>query len=157
MIQTIDVASRDEIIECLARNPRLAHATIFPVRHGDELPDFHLEMSDAWHSPESPVITEAFRGGAKSTIAEEAIVVMAFLRQFKNAIILGDNETRAKERLTSIKHELEHNSDIEELFGTLVGEPWTETKIVLTNGTVLQAYGRGQSLRGAKHLAQRPV
>src|SRR3984957_18541298 len=150
------MADRDEIIERLARNPRLAHATLFPHRHGDETPPFHLEMIDAWWSDDPHVGTEAFRGGAKSTIAEEAICGMACLRRFKNAIILGDNETRAKERLTSIKHELEHNPDIEELFGNLVGETWTETKIVLTNGVVMQAYGRGQSLRGAKHLAQRP-
>lgn len=113
-------------------------------------------MIDLWHGPDEHVITEAFRGGGKSTVAEEAITVMACLRQFKNGIILGDNETRAKERLTSIKHEFETNDDLIELFGSLVGETWTETKIVLTNGTVIQAYGRGQSLRGAKHLAQRP-
>lgn len=147
---------REAIIERLARNPRLAHATLFPHRHPDETPNFHLEMIDAWWSEDPHVGTEAFRGGAKSTIAEEAITAMACLRMFKNAIILGDNETRAKERLTSIKHEIEHNEAIEELFGSLVGETWTETKIVLTNGIVLQAYGRGQSLRGAKHLAQRP-
>ena len=147
---------RDAIIERLARHPRLLHATLFPHRHPDETPEFHLEMIDAWWSPESHVGTEAFRGGAKSTIAEEAITGMACLRQFSNAIILGDNETRAKERLTSIKHELEHNEYIEELFGNLVGDTWTETKIVLTNGVVMQAYGRGQSLRGAKHLSQRP-
>jgi hypothetical protein len=113
-------------------------------------------MIDAWWSEAPHVGTEAFRGGAKSTIAEEAITGMACLRRFKNGIILGDNETRAKERLTSIKHEFETNPDIEELFGNLVGDTWTETKIVLTNGVVLQAYGRGQSLRGAKHLSQRP-
>ena len=147
---------RDALIERLARNPRLAHASLFPHRHPDETPRFHLEMIDAWWSDDPHVITEAFRGGAKSTIAEEAITSMACLRKFKNGIILGDNETRAKERLTSIKHELEHNEYIEELFGNLVGETWTETKIVLTNGTVIHAIGRGQSLRGTKHLAQRP-
>lgn len=156
MTDSLSIDPREAIIEKLARNPRLAHATLFPHRHSDETPHFHLEMIDAWHSADPHVITEAFRGGAKSTIAEEAIVVMACLRKFTNAIILGDNETRAKERLTSIKHELENNPDIEELFGNLVGDTWTETKIVLTNGVVIQAYGRGQSLRGAKHLAQRP-
>jgi|HubBroStandDraft_1064217.scaffolds.fasta_scaffold05219_10 hypothetical protein len=147
---------REALIERLARNPRLLHATLFPHRHGDETPAFHLEMIDDWWSEEPHVGEEAFRGGGKSTVAEEAICGMACLRQFKNAIILGDNETRAKERLTSIKHEFETNEAIQELFGNLVGETWTETKIVLTNGTVLQAYGRGQSLRGAKHLSQRP-
>ena len=128
-------AEVEAIIERLARNPRLLHATLFPHRHGDATPAFHLEMIDAWWSTDPHVGTEAFRGGAKSTIAEEAITGMACLRMFKNAIILGDNETRAKERLTSIKHELETNEDLIELFGDLVGDTWTETKIVLTNGT----------------------
>lgn len=147
---------RDSIIERLARNPRLLHATLFPHRHPDETPPFHLEMIDAWWSADPHVITEAFRGGAKSTIAEEAIIGMACLRMFRNGVILGDNEPRAKERLTSIKHEFETNEYIEELFGNQVGGTWTETKIVLKNGVVLHAIGRGQSLRGTKHLAERP-
>lgn len=147
---------RDAIIERLARNPRLLHATLFPHRHPDETPDFHLEMIDDWWSDYPYVGEEAFRGGAKSTIAEEAITGMACLRKFKNGVVLGDNETRAKERLTSIKHELEHNADIEELFGSLMGETWTETKIVLKNGVALHALGRGQSMRGTKHLSERP-
>lgn len=147
---------REAVIERLARNPRLLHATLFPHRHPDETPEFHLEMIDAWWSPDPHVITEAFRGGAKSTIAEEAIIGMACLRMFKNGVILGDNEPRAKERLTSIKHEFETNEYIEELFGSLVGDTWTETKIVLKNGIALHAIGRGQSLRGTKHLTERP-
>jgi len=147
---------REAVIEKLARNPRLLHATLFPHRHTDETPPFHLEMIDAWWSPDPYVITEAFRGGAKSTIAEEAIIGMACLRMFRNGVILGDNEPRAKERLTSIKHEFETNEFIEELFGNQVGDTWTETKIVLKNGVALHAIGRGQSLRGTKHLSARP-
>lgn len=147
---------RDALIERLARNPRLAHATLFPHRHPDETPQFHLEMIDLWHSEEPHVITEAFRGGAKSTVAEEAITTMACLRRFRNGVVLGDNETRAKERLTSIKYELQTNDMIEALFDSQVGETWTETKIVLKNGVALHAVGRGQSLRGTKHLSERP-
>lgn len=146
----------EAVIERLARNPRLLHATLFPHRHPDETPDFHLEMIDAWWSADPHVGTEAFRGGAKSTIAEEAITGMALLRMFRNGVVLGDNETRAKERLTSIKHELETNDFIEELFGNQVGDTWTETKIVLKNGVALHAIGRGQSLRGTKYLTERP-
>ena len=147
---------RDAIIERLARNPRLLHATLFPHRHPDETPPFHLEMIDDWWSEYPYIGEEAFRGGAKSTVAEEAICGMALLRKFKNAVVLGDNETRAKERLTSIKHELEYNVDIQELFDNQVGDTWTETKIVLKNGVAIHALGRGQSMRGTKHLSERP-
>lgn len=98
----------------------------------------------------------AFRGAAKSTLSEEAVIVGASLRKFKNGIILGENEPRAVERLTAIKHEFETNPYIEELFGSQVGATWQERKIILANGVVIQAFGRGQSLRGAKHLAERP-
>lgn len=146
----------EELIERLARSPRLLHATLFQHRHPDVTPDFHLEMIDDWWSDHPYVGEEAFRGGAKSTIAEEAITGMACLRKFKNGVILGDNETRAKERLMSIKHELTTNDFIEELFGPLEGDTWTETKIVLKNGVALHALGRGQSMRGTKHLSERP-
>lgn len=147
---------REAVILKLAREPRLAHATLFRHRHPNETPPFHYEIIDDWHGPSPRVLTMAFRGAAKSTLAEEAMIVMACLRQFKNGIILGENEPRAVERLNSIKHEIETNPYVEELFGDLTGPTWQERKIVLANGTVIQAFGRGQSLRGAKHLDQRP-
>lgn len=98
----------------------------------------------------------AFRGAAKSTISEEALTLGACYRDYHNAIILGETYHRAVERLTAIKHELETNEYIEFLFGDLVGPTWTENKIVLNNGVIIQAFGRGQSLRGSKHLDWRP-
>lgn len=148
--------SREDLIKKLAANPRLAHQVLFKHRHPDETPAFHGEMVDLWYSAAPQVLTMAFRGGAKSTVAEEAITVMGALRMFKNCIILGENEPRAIERLTAIKHEYETNEFIADLFGPLVGNIWQEKKIVLSNGVVLQAFGRGQSLRGAKHLSARP-
>ncbi len=147
---------REETIVKLGLNPRLAHMVLFPHRHPDETPPFHLELIDLWHSESPRAGTEAFRGAAKSTLAEEAIAIMALYRKFKNGIIIGESEDRAKERLNAIKHEFETNEMIEELFGPMVGPTWQEKKIILSNGTVIQAFGRGQSLRGAKHLSERP-
>src|SRR5690349_13054036 len=126
--------SRDDTIRKLAANPRLAHAVLFQHRHPDETPPFHGEMVDLWYSDHPQVLTLAFRGGAKSTVAEEAITVMACLRKFRNCIILGENEPRAIERLTAIKHEFETNEFISDLFGPQVGNIWQEKKIVLSNG-----------------------
>jgi hypothetical protein len=147
---------RDVVIEKLARNPRLAHATFFSHRHPDDTPAFHYELIDLWHGDDPRVVVEAFRGAAKSTLAEEAIVIMACLRKFRNGLILGETFDRAVERLKSIKHEFEENPFIAELFGNLVGDTWTESRIVLSNGVCIQAVGRGQSLRGVKHLDARP-
>lgn len=146
----------EELILKMARKPRLAHAVLFKHRHPDETPFFHGEMIDVWHSDEKFVETQAFRGGAKSTLAEEAIIVKALLRKRRHILVIGENERRSVDRLRSVKHELESNEFIIELFGDQRGDTWQETKIVLSNGTVIQALGRGQSLRGIKHLDARP-
>lgn len=147
---------RQAIIEKLWADPVLAHETLFPHRHSEASQPFHHDLIKDWHSPLPRVLSLIFRDGGKSTIAEEAIVVMACLRKFNNGLIIGETETRAVERLTAIKHELENNEDIHSIFGDPVGPKWQETYIELANGAVLQAYGRGQRLRGVKHLHYRP-
>ncbi len=150
------MTTRDDTIRKLAANPRLAHQVLFKHRHPDETPAFHGEMVDLWYSPHPKVLTMAFRGGAKSTVAEEAIVVKACQRRFRNCVIIGETESRAIERLTAIKHELYNNDFVTDLYGPMYGSVDQERKVVLSNGLVIQAYGRGQSLRGAKHLDARP-
>lgn len=147
---------REQIIMKLGLDPVLAHETLFPHRHTEQTQPFHKQMILDWHSLDPNVLDLIFRGGAKSSIAEEAIVLMSCFRRFHNGLIIGETETRAKERLASIKHEFEFNEDIMAIFGDMKGPKWQETIIELSNGIVLQAYGRGQSLRGVKHLHYRP-
>jgi hypothetical protein len=151
-----DEKQRQDVILKFARDRWLAHRTLFAHRHPNLSPDFHRDIVAAWHSDAPFFQFLAFRGAGKSTLSEEGITIEACLRTFHNGIILGETYERACERLRSIKHEFENNPYIEDLFGSQVGQTWTEGKIVLTNGIILQAYGRGQSLRGAKHLDQRP-
>jgi hypothetical protein len=149
--------SREDIVADLLRNPVVAHRLLFRHRHGNVTPGFHREIIELWHSASvERVLVQAFRGAAKSTLAEEAIVIQALTRQFHNCIVLGETYERAVERLRSIKHELETNPLIDELFGDQVGSIWSEAKIQLNNGAIIQAFGRGQSLRGSKHLDHRP-
>src|ERR1700693_1230263 len=118
------MSDRDEAIIKLGKNPRLAHDTLFAHRHPNLTPDFHYEMIDLWHSDLPKVLFLAFRGGAKSTTAEEAIVVQACYRRFRNAVLLGETAERAQERLRAIKNEFDTNPYIEELFGNLHGATW---------------------------------
>ena len=155
MTDTSD-AAREQIILKLARDRVLAHQTLFAHRHPNTTPPFHDEMIRDWHSGIPKIVWEAFRGGAKSTLGEEATVIQACFREFRNCVVLGESETRAVERLRAMRNEFENNPYIEDLFGTLVGPIWTDGKIVLSNGIILQAHGRGQSLRGVKHLDARP-
>lgn len=140
----------------LGRDRRLAHQTLFKHRHPDETPPFHDEIIKIWHSRIPAALVMVFREGGKSTIAEEAFVIGAGYQLFHNALIIGSTEKRACERLRAIKHEIETNELVQLLFGNLIGHVWNEAEVILANGVRIIAVGRGQSLRGTKHLHYRP-
>lgn len=135
----------------------LAHQSLFRARHPNVTPWFHKEMIRDWHNRRlKHLLWLVFRGGAKSTIAEEGILLGAAFREYRNFIIVGDTAQRAGERLGAIKYEVETNELLLQLFGDLKGETWTDDEIVLSNGTRLLSMGRGQSIRGIKFNDMRP-
>ena len=140
----------------LGRDRRLAHQTLFKHRHPDDTPAFHDDIIKLWHSRLPAALVMVFREGGKSTIAEEAFVIGAGYQLFHNALIIGSTEKRACERLRAIKHEIETNELVQLLFGNLIGHVWNEAEVILSNGVRIIAVGRGQSLRGTKHLHYRP-
>jgi hypothetical protein len=148
--------SRDTLILKFARDRVIAHQSLFAHRHPDATPPFHDELTELWHSAAPKVLTLAFRGGGKSTLAEEALVLAAAMKLVRNVLIIGSNSERANDRLRAIKHELETNELLVELYGDLRGPVWNEGRIVLANGVCIQAFGRGQALRGVKHHDARP-
>lgn len=137
-------------------NRAFAHQVLFKHRHPDATPEFHDEIIALWHGSHTRCLVMAFREAGKSTIAEEAFVLGAAFRLYHNALILGANLDRAVDRLRSIKHEIEENEWIRGLYGELRGDVWNEAKVILRNGVCIQAFGRGQALRGVKHLQYRP-
>jgi len=147
---------QEKLITELVANPILAHAFFFGDRHKNATPQFHKTIITDWHSQKPRVLDMAFRGAAKSTLAEEAITILAALKQARNIIILGENEARAVDRLKSVKYNFEMDERFAQGLGVSPGEIWTETRALLTNGVIIQAYGREQSLRGVKHIDQRP-
>lgn len=152
----MNLSDKEQVILELGRDPVLAHAVLFGERHLLGTPPFHRESLTLWHSDHPRVGEMAFRNAAKSTRAEEAICVMSWFQRVHNVVILGDSEQRAVERLRAIKNIFDTNIYAQELFGVGPGSIWTEGKIALSNGVMIQAYGRGQSLRGVKHLDWRP-
>jgi hypothetical protein len=156
MAPSFSDGDRERIILDLGRDKVLAHRVLFGDKHSNTAPAFHNQMIADWHSERPNVGTMAFRGAAKSTKAEEALCLECWFQTVQNVVILAENEARAVDRLRSIKHILETNDYAAALFQVGQGDIWTETKITLSNGIVIQAYGRGQSLRGVKHLDCRP-
>ena len=89
------------------------------------------------------------RGGSRSRRGDEARPQRAYH-------LIGSNSDRANDRLRAIKHELETNELLVELYGDLRGPVWNEGRTVLANGVCIQAFGRGQALRGVKYHDARP-
>jgi hypothetical protein len=147
---------RDDLVLKFGSDRVLAHQSLFAHRHPDPTPPFHDELIGLWHSPTPRVLTLAFRSGGKSTLAEEALVLIAAQGLVRNILIIGSNSDRANDRLRAIKYEFETNEDLIDLYGNLHGSVWNEGRIVLANGVCIQAFGRGQALRGVKHLDMRP-
>lgn len=151
-----DLSPKEMVAVRLGIDRILAHQTLFKHRHPQRTPDFHKILIADWHSPNKNVLDMVFRGGAKSTIGEEAIVIRACYQEFRNCLIVGSSFDRAAARLHAIRREFETNELIHELYGDLRGRPWGDDKIELSTGIVIQALGKGQSLRGIKELDQRP-
>lgn len=140
----------------IAVDPHWAHEAFFGHRHEDKTPLFHSPLIAAlWDAADRGVIL-SFRGSGKSTLSEEAVTLWACLERFRNCLLIGSSEARAAERLAAVSNELKTNEELRHVFGDLVGEPWTQTKLVLTNGRCIQAMGRDQDIRGIKHLDWRP-
>lgn len=156
MPQKTKVSDHQKVLLLFHQNRNLAHETLFSHRHNLARAPFHPEQVELFHSQEPRAGIEAFRGAAKSTIGEECVTLEAGYADFMNCVIVGSTETRAIERLESIKHEFENNEDLIELFGEQSGGVWQGKKIVLKDGPCIQALGVGQAVRGIKHLQFRP-
>lgn len=154
--QLSEDAALEQILVKLRADPVLAHAVVFKHRHPQATPAFHRQIIlDFWSDTEY-VAEMAFRGAAKSTLAEEALSLMALFGLIRYGVIIGESYDRACERLSAIKHELDNNETIQNIWGDVRGETWGQGEIILKNGVKLQAAGAGQSLRGMKHRDARP-
>jgi hypothetical protein len=113
-------------------------------------------MLDLYWSGHEQVVALCFRDAGKSTLVEETLIIKALMGDFKYAVIVAATERRASDRLLSISNELIKNEVIEEIYGDVRGDTWHTTRIVLKNGTCIDALGAGVNTRGMKYLNSRP-
>ena len=152
-----DSERRQELLEKFKRDRMLAHIALFPHRHKEESPPFHEEVVELFNSSAPLVALEAFRGGAKSTLIEEHVILKAMFKEEEFILIVGNSWSSACERLASIRQEFETNDALIDLFGDQKSAPWAADEIVLANGVKVQAVGARQSMRGIKHNSERPT
>lgn len=155
-----DPIDRNELAALYLSEPVKAHAILFGPDNNARSAPAHAEVIRLFHGPDANVVLLAFRGFAKSTLAERAIALLAASGVSQNTVIVGESFPRAVERLHSIRRILERNERLRYLFGAtpdeIEGDIWRETKIVLSSGAVVWALGSGQAVRGAKHGVSRP-
>jgi phage terminase large subunit-like protein len=145
-------------LKAISEDRALGSAMLFPHRHPQASPRFHVDIMDLWRSRDENVLVEAFREGAKSTLSEEFLLLEACFGNFGYCIILGETYTKACQRLEAIKHEAIKNMKIYNLFGKIKvnGNVWNENQIELANGVMIEAHGWEEELRGFKWHDLRP-
>jgi hypothetical protein len=127
-----------------------AHASLFPHLHKFATCPAQEDAIRKFHDSHPRRIEKAFRGFAKSTRAEEGLIIKGALGEFTYAFVLGNTYGMAVKRLALIKAEINSNRRLMDVFGDLRGKLWQEGFIELSTGPVIQAVGARQSLRGAK-------
>ena len=146
-------------LRVISEDRALASAMLFPHRHPQASPPFHVQIMDAWRSADELVLIEAFRSAAKSTLSEEHLLMEACFANFNYCLIIGETYTKACQRLEAIKNEAAKNMKLLTLFGKLTGHRgrlWNEHQFELPNGVLLEAHGWEEELRGFKWHDWRP-
>ena len=148
---------RDQAVLDFANDRPLAHRVIFAgPRHKNATPPFHEEMIADFHGPIPLLCWIVFRGGGKSTIAEEGVSIEGWLREFHHCMFVGASQPKAQERLHSIRRIYEKNEIGQHVFGDVRGQPWADDRLELSTGQKILALGRGQAIRGTKDEDFRP-
>jgi hypothetical protein len=146
-------------LKVISEDRALASAMVFPHRHPQKSPRAHVEIMDAWRSQDTYVLIEMFREGGKSTLSEEFLLLEAGFANFGYCIVIGENYTKACQRLEAIKFEAARNSKLLALFGKMArvsGCLWNEHQFELPNGVLLEAHGWEEEFRGFKWHDIRP-
>lgn len=100
------------------------------------------------------------RGGAKSTVGNTAYILRCAVEGTEPyVLVLGKTSKMADKQLGHIRRELEENHilarDYPEACGR--GSVWSNSELRLKNGVMIQAFGVGQDIRGARNAADRPT
>lgn len=146
-------------LKIISEDRALASAMVFPHRHPQASPAFHVQILDAWRASDEFVLIEAFRSAAKSTLSEEHLLLEACFGNFNYCLVIGETYTKACQRLEAIKNEASTNMKLLALFGKLSkisGRLWNEKQFELPNGVLLEAHGWEEELRGFKWHDWRP-
>jgi hypothetical protein len=148
--------SEKEILAAISEDRALGSAVLFNHRHEHASPEFHVTMCDLWRSQDEFVLIEVFREGAKTTIAEEFLLMEAAFGNFSYAVIFGETYAKACQKIEAIAHEAKTNHKVAKLFGGVLAKKPIENKIWFKSGALIEGAGWEQEITGFKHHDRRP-
>jgi hypothetical protein len=144
------------LLRAISEDRALGSAMLFAHRHEYPTPDFHVQMMDLWRSADEMVLIEAFREGAKTTLAEEFLCMEALYGNFFYCVIFGETYTKACQKIEAIAYEARTNHKIGKLFGDPLAKKPVENKIHFKSGALIEGAGWEQEITGFKYLDRRP-
>ena len=131
---------------------------LFPDKfEKDFCPDFHPYLVSIRNDPFTA--TKGPRARAKTTIGCFLVPIFQTLEEpktFRHYLQVQATIDKALEVNKSIKLELEQNEYIQELYGDVEGEYWTDTRFVTKTGVIHSCISTSQSIRGINYRNIRP-
>ena len=145
-----------QALKKLKNNIGLFGRYCFPTAAKRTTPPFHGEIYSHIADQTVPrILIAAPRGTAKSTVVSLFLPLhkVAFKREDEDLfiVIISESQTQSVNFLSRIKYHLDHSSKFKEVFGDMssrTAKRWTNSDIVLANGSRIVAVGTGQRVRG---------
>ncbi len=144
------------LLRAISEDRALGSAMLFSHRHEFETPEFHVEIMDAWRSADEFVLIEAFREGAKTTLAEEFLLMEGAFGNFFYTVIFGETYAKACQKIEAIAYEARTNVKVRKLFGNVLAKKPIENKIYFSSGALIECAGWEQEVTGFKYHDRRP-
>tara|TARA_R110000824_G_scaffold140556_4_gene306577 strand:- start:4945 stop:6453 length:1509 start_codon:yes stop_codon:yes gene_type:complete len=145
-----------QALKKLKKNIGLFGRYCFPTAAKRTTPPFHGEIySHIGNKAMSRVLIAAPRGTAKSTAVSLFLPLhsAAFKMDSEDLfiVIISESQSQSVNFLSRIKYHLDHSEKFREIFGDYshrTARRWTNSDIILANGTRIIAVGTGQRVRG---------
>lgn len=145
------------LLRAISEDRALGSAMLFSHRHEFDTPDFHVQIMDLWRSADEFVLIEAFREGAKTTLAEEFLTMEGAFGNFRYCIIFGETYAKACQKIEAIAYEAKTNHKIGKLFGSkILARKPIENKVWFSSGALIEGAGWEQEITGFKYHDSRP-
>jgi hypothetical protein len=92
------------LLRAISEDRALGSAMLFSHRHEYESPEFHVAIMDLWRCADEFVLIEAFREGAKTTLAEEFLTMEAAFGNFFYCVLFGETYAKACQKIEAMAY-----------------------------------------------------